>query len=387
MPKGTSDRRMGKTMAEKYDKIIIGAGLYGLYAAKYSSDQGEKVLVLEYDQAPFARATYINQARVHMGYHYPRSLTTAVKSAGYFRRFVEDFGFCIHDQFHQVYATSDKFSWTNAGQFMEFCRAAGIRCDEVAVSQYFKPGMCDGAFMTEEYTYDAKILQKYYEEQLNEKPQVTIQYGARIDRIIRSKDLFEVHLKDGKCLETPYVLNATYASVNQVIDQVEGIEKEFFNIKYELCEIILCRPSEKLKDTGITVMDGPFFSIMPFGKTGFHSLTSVTFTPHVTSYDTMPSFQCQNGVDCDSVNLENCSSCPHKPESAWPYMSHLADKYMKEEYAYTYQESLFSMKPILKSSEVDDSRPTAIRVLSENPTFISVLSGKINTVYDLDEYL
>ena len=27
-------------------------------------------------------------------------------------------------------------------------------------------------------------------------------------------------------------------------------------------------------------MDGPFFSIMPFGETGLHSLTSVTFTPH-----------------------------------------------------------------------------------------------------------
>ena len=67
--------------------------------------------------------------------------------------------------------------------------------------------------------------------------------------------------------------------------------------------------------------------------------------------------------------------------------AHLADKYMRDEYKYTYKESLFSMKPILKSSEVDDSRPTAIRVLSEGPTFISVLSGKINTVYDLDEYL
>ena len=150
-------------MDRKYDKIIIGAGLYGLYAAKRCSDKGEKVLVLEYDRAPFQRATYINQARVHMGYHYPRSLTTAVKSAGYFRRFVEDFGFCIHDRFEQIYATSGRFSWTNAEQFMEFCRAAGIRCEEVAVSKYFQTGMCDGAFLTEEYTYDAGILQKYYE--------------------------------------------------------------------------------------------------------------------------------------------------------------------------------------------------------------------------------
>ena len=45
------------------------------------------------------------------------------------------------------------------------------------------------------------------------------------------------------------------------------------------------------------------------------------------------------------------------------------------------------MKPILKDSEIDDSRPTVIKVHSKNPTFISVLSGKINTVYDLDEIL
>lgn len=385
-------------MDRKYDKIIIGAGLYGLYAAKFCSDKGQKVLVLEYDDAPFQRATFINQARVHMGYHYPRSLTTAVKSAGYFKRFVEDFGFCIHDKFDQVYATSDKFSWTSAKQFMDFCKAAGIRCDEVAVSRYFKAGMCDGAFMTQEYTYDAKILQKYYEEQLKDRDNVTLAFGVRIERIVKKKDVFEIYLSDGSFFESAFVLNATYASVNQIIDKLEGVEKEFFNIKYELCEIILCEPSDTLRGTGITVMDGPFFSIMPFGKTGLHSLTSVTFTPHVTSYDTCPTFRCQQRLEgdgkgeglnpvCKPGSLGNCNSCPHKPESAWPYMSHLADKYMKEEYAYTYKESLFSMKPILKSSEVDDSRPTAIRVLCEGPTFISVLSGKINTVYDLDEYL
>ena len=111
------------------------------------------------------------------------------------------------------------------------------------------------------------------------------------------------------------------------------------------------------------------------------------FTPHVTSYGKKPQFACQKGTSCSEDNLNNCSECVHKPESAWPYMSHLANKYLKPEFSYTYEKSLYSMKPILKSSEVDDSRPTAIRMLSVNPTFISVLSGKINTVYDLDEYL
>lgn len=379
-------------MQKKFDKIIIGAGLYGLYAAEYSSNKGEEVLVLEYDREPFSRATYINQARVHMGYHYPRSLTTAIKSAGYFKRFVDDFGFCIHDKFEQIYATSEQFSWTNAKQFIDFCKAANIRCDEVAPGRYFKKGMCDGAFLTEEYTYDAKILGVYYLDKLEKRSNVKILYGARIDKIIKGASSFVMRMEDGTEYETSFVLNATYASVNQILQKLVGISTEKFNIKYELCEIILCEPSDKLKNIGFTVMDGPFFSIMPFGKTGLHSLTSVTFTPHVTSYEELPRFSCQNGLEkgdfaCTSRNLGNCSICPHKPETAWRYMSHLADKYMKEEYKYTYKESLFSMKPILKSSEVDDSRPTAIRVLNEEPTFISVLSGKINTVYDLDEYL
>ena len=68
-------------MTQQYDKIIIGAGLYGLYAAHFCGSKGERVLVLEYEDAAFKRASFINQARVHKGYHYPRSFSTAIKSA------------------------------------------------------------------------------------------------------------------------------------------------------------------------------------------------------------------------------------------------------------------------------------------------------------------
>jgi hypothetical protein len=65
----------------------------------------------------------------------------------------------------------------------------------------------------------------------------------------------------------------------------------------------------------------------------------------------------------------------------------LARKYMKEELKFEYVKSLFSMKPILKASEIDDSRPTVIKKMSDVPAFYSVLSGKINTVYDLEDLL
>ena len=128
----------------KYDKIIIGAGIYGLYAALFCAKKKEKILVLEKEDAAFKRATYINQARVHMGYHYPRSYSTAIKSAGYFERFNKDYDFSILSDFDQVYATSKDFSWTNAEEFKKFCENANIVCDEVSASKYFKDDMCNG---------------------------------------------------------------------------------------------------------------------------------------------------------------------------------------------------------------------------------------------------
>lgn len=369
-----------------YDIIIIGAGLYGLYSAEFCGRRGKKVLVLEYDDAPFKRATYINQARVHMGYHYPRSLSTAMKSAGYFERFNKDYGFCINKEFNKIYATSTEYSWSNGRQFKQFCQAANIPCEELNPNRFFKKGMCDGAFMTREYTYDAMILKDYLISEIEKYKNVTIKYGQTIESIEKTDVSYILHMKDGEKYETGFLLNSTYASTNQILDML-GYEK--FGIKYELCEIILCDVNDTLKEYGFTVMDGPFFSIMPFGKTGLHSLTSVTFTPHSTSYDAVPTFDCQakSGGFCSTKRLGNCNDCPAKPESAFPYMANLARKYLKDEYGFEYKQSLFSMKPILMSSEIDDSRPTVVRVYSQNPTCVGVLSGKINTVYDLDEVL
>ena len=373
-------------MTSKYDKIILGAGLYGLYSALHCGKKGQKILVLECDKSAFGRATYINQARVHQGYHYPRSVSTAMKSAGYFERFNRDFDFCINREFKKIYATSAKYSWSNGEQFKKFCASANIPCEELNPRSFFRDGLCDGVFMTREYTYDAMILRDWYLEKIAELKNVEIKYGERVCRIEKSSDSYKIVADGGAEYETPFLLNATYAATNQIL-QMTGNEK--FGIKYELCEIILCDVNEKLREYGFTVMDGPFFSIMPFGKTGLHSLTSVTFTPHTTSFDGVPTFDCQkrSGGFCSPERLGNCNDCPAKPETAFPYMANLARKYLRDEYEFSYKSSLFSMKPILKASEIDDSRPTVIRVFSENPAFVSVLSGKINTVYDLDEVL
>lgn len=368
-----------------YDRIIIGAGLYGLYAAEFCGKKGQSILVLECDSSAFGRATYINQARVHQGYHYPRSLSTAKKSAGYFARFNRDFNFCINREFNKVYATASAYSWTSGEQFKKFCQAAEIPCEEIHPNRFFQDGMCDGAFITREYSYDAMVLKRYFVEKLSNMKNVKLLYNVKIINIEETGDFYEIVLESGERFWTAFLLNATYASTNQILDM---LDYEKFRIKYELCEIILCKAGDKLSEYGFTVMDGPFFSIMPFGRTKMHSLTSVTFTPHSTCYDPLPVFSCQKSCEaCRPSFLFNCNQCKAKPVTAYRYMSKLAGKYLREEYSFEYESSLFSMKPILLSSEIDDSRPTVIRVHSKKPVCVSVLSGKINTVYDLDEVL
>lgn len=368
----------------KSDKIIIGAGIYGLYAAHYCAKRGESVVLLEYDDEAVSRATYINQARVHNGYHYPRSYSTAIKSAKYFNRFNIDFDFAVNKSFEKIYATSKEYSWTSAEQFKKFCNNSNIRCEKINSNKYFKDDMVDGAFITDEYTFDAMRIKSYFLEELKKYDKVKIVYRSRIDKIDCLESTYKITLEDKQVFESEFVLNSTYASINQIISKF-GFEP--FKIKYEICEIILCKTTKNIENVGITVMDGPFFSVMPFGLTGYHSLTSVTFTPHITSYDILPTFECQKGTNCSPNQLENCNLCINKPKTAWNYMNSLAKKYLIDEIGIKYEKSLFSVKPILMASEIDDSRPTIIKQFSKNPTFISVLSGKINTVYDLDEVL
>jgi hypothetical protein len=306
-----------------------------------------------------------------------------MKSAGYFDRFVNDYGFCINREFDQIYATSYEFSYTNGQQFKRFCEISKIPVEEVSPDKYFKKGMCDSAFKTIEYTYDARILREYFEKKLAETENIEVVKKAYIYHVDKDDSEFSLSIANyEKEVHTSFVLNTTYASVNQV-NKLFGFE--LFKMKYELCEIILCDVNDRLSHTGLTVMDGPFFSIMPFGHTGIHSLTSVSFTPHETSFGSLPEFKCQaKNTFCSSEMLKNCNCCECKPKTSYDYMNALAKKYLLDDFEISYRGSMFSVKPIMVEAELDDSRPTIIRKLCDSPTFFSILSGKINTIYDLD---
>ena len=371
---------------KKYDKIIIGAGIYGMYAAKriLEKNPNEKVLILEVENTYFHRGSYVNQARLHNGYHYPRSYSTASKSAKYFNRFYNDFKEGINDNFEKIYAIAKDYSWANGEQFKKFCDNLNLLCDEIPKEKFFNPHTIDKAFLTKEYSFDAKkIGDKLYKKLVD--LDCSFKFKAKITSIKKEKDVFILQLKDESKYSAPFVLNASYAGINK-IHGLLGFE--YLPIKYEFCEVILCKVSDNIKNIGLTVMDGPFFSVMPFGLTGYHSITTVSKTPHFTSYDYLPPYDCSGDEKLHTKeHKKGCIHCGIYPETAFQEMVQIAKKYLNEDIEIRYIKSLFTIKPILVASEIDDSRPTIIKQYSENPDFYTVFSGKINTMYDLDEIL
>lgn len=364
----------------KYDKVIFGAGMYGLYAASKLSIKNS-VCVIDCDTAPFLRGSLINQARLHNGYHYPRSVSTAIKSSQYYQRFITDYRDCINHDFDQIYAIAQEYSWTNAPQFTKFCNNLSLRCEIIDKEKYFNSNSIEAAYLTEECSFDASMLKdKLYS--ICKKNGVTFIFQKEIKKIEKGEQLYRILFSGNEEISTQFILNATYAGVNQ-IHRLAGIEP--FQIKYELCEVVLCNVSDNIRNVGLTVMDGPFFSIMPFGRTGYHSITTVSRTPHITSYDELPCFCCQRRNHlCTNQNIGNCNSCESRPKSSFGEMYQIAKKYLNIDVKIVPVKSMFTLKPILKSSEIDDSRPTIIKCYSSNPYFYTVFSGKINTMYDLD---
>lgn len=85
--------------------------------------------------------------------------------------------------------------------------------------------MCDGAFLTREYTYDAAILREYYVNELSDCVNVEILYNVRIHDIFAGNDTYVVEVDSGESYEAPFLLNATYGSGESDDSKGRGKEK------------------------------------------------------------------------------------------------------------------------------------------------------------------
>lgn len=366
-----------------FDRIIIGGGLFGLYSASKSAEKGLHVLLLEKEKSFFKRASFVNQARVHCGMHYLRAIDTAKLCSHYYNRFVEEHRECINNSFKAIYANSSFKSRVSDCDFKAVLESLDIAFQYIETPSFLNHSSVTICAQVTEASFDYQFLLLHYLKKINK-------YRGLVE-VHRGEEVMDIEVHDNVAIvnnkyQSGFVLNCTYASINNVIKRIIGSQiNDLYDLRYELCEIVICNVDGSLINTGLTIMDGQFFSIMPFGKSGHHSLTTVGHTPLYSCEELFPNFPCQ-GAFCHQFNLGLCNLCVNKPQSCFEKMMAIVSNYIKKS-SITYSNSLYTVKPIMKSSEFSDSRPTVITKHMDSPLIYSVLSGKISSVYELDSIL
>jgi len=354
--------------------LVIGGGFYGAYIAEYFAKLGKSVLLCEKETDLLQRASFANQARVHNGYHYPRSVLTALKSRVSFPRFNEEFKNCIDDSFEKYYLIGQPLSKVTASQFSSFCQRIGAPCDvsPSEIDMLINPKYVEAAFRTVEYTFDAVKLKNIMANRIH-KAGVNVKLETTVNSVEKLTEGLLVNLKDS--LGNVYnvtagqVFNCTYSMINSITDK-SNIDT--IPLKHEMTEMCLVKVPDILKNKGITLMCGPFFSLMPFPSTDYHTLSHVRYTPHYEWFD-------KQGEEYFDGHQQHALTS-HK--SAFRKMQQDAMRYLPILSECEYQSSLWEVKTILPRSENNDSRPILFKEDHGVAGFHCVMGGKIDNVYD-----
>jgi FAD dependent oxidoreductase len=371
--------------SEHYDAIVVGGGFYGCAISIYLAQQRgfRRILLLEREAALLQHASYNNQARVHNGYHYPRSFITAYRSRINLPRFVRDWPEAVKSDFSKVYAIARNNSKVTARQFVRFCNEIGavLEPPSATIKGLFESRLIEDTFMVQEYAFDSRELANWARHEMA-KAQVEVILGAEVECLERMAT--SSPSAQGGCslsvsyrkadthhhASTRYVFNCTYSGLNQF----KGGFVTHATLKHEITEMALMQPPPALANLGVTVMDGPFFSMMPFPARGLHTLSHVRYTPHMHWFD-------EPGVN----PYERLQNYAH--ETRVDRMVRDTARYMPAVLDAKYIESLFEIKTVLRKNEGDDGRPIFFERHADWPGCFSVLGGKIDNIYDILEKL
>lgn len=366
------------TAPAAFDAIVVGGGFFGCSLAIHlRRDLGLRVVLYEMAAGALGRASYANQARVHNGYHYPRSLLTAVRCRVNFPRFVSDYAECIVSDFEKYYAVGRGFSKVTAAQYRQFCERVGapIRPAPAAIRRLFDPDLVEDVFAVQELAFDAVRLRDLVLRDLAACG-ADVRMEHEVETVARAPGGgLEVTVRGPQGPEratAPAVFNCTYARLNGLLVR-SGLPP--IHLKHELTEMPLVEVPDEVRGRAFTMMCGPFFSIMPFSPRGLYALSHVRYTPHAEWADRP-----------DRPWRDPYAVLQAAPRiSAFPHMIRDVARYMPCLRACRQADSLWEVKTVLPKSEVDDSRPVLYRRDAGLPGLTCLLGAKIDNIYDVLE--
>ena len=343
---------------------IIGGGIFGCTAALRLARDGHRVTLLESAADVILGATFTSSGRVHLGYHYPRDSATAKQSARGFRRFCQTFSAAVRDDFPNAYFIAKEGSRTTPEAFLKFCAEHNLPADPIdldMVAAYIR-GVSLGVY-SKEAVCDADALRDVLSWRLS-AAYVTVWSNASVRRIYHgASGGYDISLAHGARTRFDAIVNATYAAQNELTAQ---LGHQVQPRQYEHTAVAIIRAPWSAA-AGITIMDGPFATILPYGKSNYHMLYHVEDSVIARSEEPVANVEILNG--------------PRLNESEWfeklrgrcaMFVPALARAQLVR--------VLHGPRVVLAAQDATDARPSIIT--AHEPRYITVFAGKIDHCLD-----
>lgn len=345
---------------------IIGGGIFGILTALEVAKKGYPVIVFEKEKEIIMGASLVNHGRIHMGYHYPRDKKTVAQSLKAKTPFENFFGESVVKKINNYYMVAKEGSMTNHSDFLSFCKKMSLpyKTSWPSDLQISKEKIAISVKVPETIL-DANRKRDFLLKKISETDNISLMTNAQVVGLKKNSDGFIVNYKSDdkkKIANCVALVNATYGGINY-INNLLGLPLQTF--QYELCELpVTFTP---WKDTGWMIMDGPFFSAMPFGYSKNHLFYDVELSVLERTIGKFPNFKFgKEYYDNEEIRTERFNKYKEKWKS-----------WIGEIESCRHLHSMYVTRVILPKTEKTDARPTIIKELL--PGFWQIFSGKITT--------
>ena len=338
---------------------VVGGGIFGCATASLLASNGFNVDLFEQGEDLMQVASSINQYRLHHGYHYPRSIETALACLKGLRSFKREFSSAIVEcNRGHYYGIAKRDSLVSGAQYKDFMKATGLPFEEVQLDVLREENL-DLQIRANEALFDPRIVKQISIDRLR-KFGVVVHLGVR--KTLEELDAFD------------FIINATYRNYNEITPPETRIDLQF-----ELCEKPVIRLGNDFAERSIVIMDGPFMCFDPLPGTDYHVAGNVVHAIHNASVGIYPEIpkEYKAIVDRGIILKERLKI------SAFDEFIESAERFFRFVHPITHIGSMFTVRTVLPFSDYDDSRPTLVSMPSDR--ILNIFSGKICTCVEAAE--
>ena len=322
---------------------VVGGGVFGCTIAVDLARAGATVDLFEERSDILDGATARCQARLHRGYHYPRSDETAAAARDASPAFAARYPEAVRTADEHYYVIADD-SRVSAREYLAFCDRLGLPYEVADPPQVHHAQLT--VRVPESYV-DVDVLRRLLRRDLRRA-------GVTVHR---------AHVDPGSVTGYDLTVAATYG------------QPWPRPLRYEVCETVLVQVGRYGRESFV-VLDGEFSSLDPYGQG--HMLYDVKHSVHHANVGYAPE------VPFEYRGLLNRFGPVQTSVTHFDQMTASAGRYLAMldpggRGVCIYAGSLFAVRAVLPDVDATDERPTLVE---RDGDVIWVLSGKICTAVD-----